>query len=97
MARLKVATQGRHLWMRTIGSTAIGELIDSSIFYMTAFYGVWPTEQVIAVAIAQYFLKTGWEVLMTPVTYRVIAWLKRKENEDYYDVGTNFSPFRVSV
>lgn len=97
MARLKVATQGRHLWMRTIGSTAVGELIDSSIFYLTAFYGVWPTEQVIAVAVAQYFLKTGWEVLMTPVTYRVVAWLKRRENEDYYDVGTNFSPFRVSV
>lgn len=97
MARLKVATQGRHLWMRTIGSTAVGELIDSSIFYLTAFYGVWPTEQVIAVAVAQYFLKTGWEVLMTPVTYRVVAWLKRRENEDYYDVGTDFSPFRVSV
>ncbi len=97
MARLKVATQGRHLWMRTIGSTAVGELIDSSIFYLTAFYGVWPTEQVIAVAVAQYFLKTGWEVLMTPITYRVVAWLKRRENEDYYDVGTNFSPFRVSV
>lgn len=97
MARMKLATQGRHLWMRTIGSTAVGELIDSSIFYVTAFYGIWPTEQVIAVAVAQYFLKTGWEVLMTPVTYRVVAWLKRKENEDHYDVGTNFSPFRVSV
>jgi uncharacterized PurR-regulated membrane protein YhhQ (DUF165 family) len=52
---------------------------------------------VIAVAIAQYCLKTGWEVVMTPVTYRVVAWLKKKEDEDYYDVGTNFSPFKVGV
>jgi uncharacterized integral membrane protein (TIGR00697 family) len=97
MAKMKIMTEGRHLWMRTIGSTAAGELIDSSIFYMTAFYGIWSTEQVIAVAIAQYFLKTGWEVVMTPVTYRVVAWLKKKEEEDYYDVGTNFSPFKVGV
>jgi uncharacterized integral membrane protein (TIGR00697 family) len=97
MAKMKIMTAGRHLWMRTIGSTAAGELIDSSIFYMTAFYGIWSTEQVIAVAIAQYFLKTGWEVVMTPVTYRVVAWLKKKEDEDYYDVGTNFSPFKVGV
>jgi uncharacterized integral membrane protein (TIGR00697 family) len=97
MAKMKIMTAGRHLWMRTIGSTAAGELIDSGIFYMTAFYGIWSTEQVIAVAIAQYFLKTGWEVVMTPVTYRVVAWLKKKEDEDYYDVGTNFSPFKVGV
>lgn len=97
MARMKVATGGRHLWMRTIGSTAIGELIDSSLFYLIAFYGIWPTEQVIAVAIAQYFLKTGWEVVMTPVTYQVVGWLKRKENEDYFDSDTNFSPFRVGL
>jgi uncharacterized integral membrane protein (TIGR00697 family) len=97
MAKMKIMTEGRHLWMRTIGSTAAGELIDSGIFYMTAFYGIWPTEQVIAVATAQYFLKTGWEVVMTPVTYRVVAWLKQKEAEDYYDVGTNFSPFKVGV
>jgi uncharacterized integral membrane protein (TIGR00697 family) len=97
MAKMKIMTEGRHLWMRTIGSTAAGELFDSGIFYMTAFYGVWATEQVIAVAIAQYFLKTGWEVVMTPVTYRVVAWLKKKETEDYYDVGTNFSPFKVGV
>jgi uncharacterized integral membrane protein (TIGR00697 family) len=97
MAKMKIMTEGRHLWMRTIGSTAAGELVDSGIFYMTAFYGIWPTEQVIAVATAQYFLKTGWEVVMTPVTYRVVAWLKQKEAEDYYDVGTNFSPFKVGV
>ena len=97
MARMKLLTQGRLLWTRTIGSTAVGELFDSSIFYVTAFYGIWPAEQVLSVAIAQYFLKTGWEVLMTPVTYRVVGWLKRKEAEDYFDVGTNFTPFKLSV
>ena len=97
MAKMKIMTAGRHLWMRTIGSTAAGELIDSGIFYMTAFYGIWATEQVIAVAIAQYFLKTGWEVVMTPVTYRVVAALKRAEDEDWYDRDTDFNPFRVRV
>jgi uncharacterized integral membrane protein (TIGR00697 family) len=97
MAKMKILTRGRHLWMRTIGSTAVGELFDSSIFYLTAFYAIWPTEQILAVAVAQYFLKTGWEVVMTPVTYRVVGWLKRKEAEDYFDVGTNFTPFKISV
>jgi uncharacterized integral membrane protein (TIGR00697 family) len=97
MAKMKIWTQGRHLWARTIGSTAVGELFDSSLFYVIAFYGIWPTEQVVAVAIAQYFLKTGWEVLATPLTYQVVGWLKRKENEDHYDRDTDFSPFRVKV
>ncbi len=97
MAKMKLLTQGRFLWMRTIGSTAVGELLDSSIFYVTAFYGLWPTEQVLAVAVSQYFLKTGWEVVMTPLTYRVVGWLKARENEDYFDVGTDFSPFRLKV
>ena len=97
LAKMKVWSGGRHLWMRTIGSTAVGEAVDSSLFYVIAFYGIWPAEQVLSVAIAQYFLKTGWEVLMTPVTYRVVGWLKRKEAEDYFDVGTNFTPFKLSV
>ena len=97
MAKMKIWTQGRHLWARTIGSTAVGELFDSSLFYVIAFYGIWPTEQVVAVAIAQYFLKTGWEVLATPLTYQVVGWLKRKENEDHFDRDTDFSPFRVKV
>lgn len=97
MAKMKIWSAGKHLWMRTIGSTAVGEAIDSSLFYMLAFYAIWPTEQVIAVAIAQYFLKTGWEVVMTPVTYQVVGWLKRKEQEDYLDIGTNFTPFKLSL
>lgn len=97
MAKMKIWSSGKHLWMRTIGSTAVGEAFDSTLFYMLAFYAIWPTEQVIAVAIAQYFLKTGWEVLMTPVTYQVVGWLKRKEQEDYMDIATDFTPFSVRL
>ena len=97
MAKMKIWSGGRHLWMRTIGSTAVGEAVDSSLFYVIAFYGLWPIDQIVQVAITQYFLKTGWEVLATPVTYRVVAWLKRVEHEDHYDRNTNFSPFRLRV
>ena len=64
---------------------------------MIAFYGIWPTEQVISVAIVQYILKTSWEILATPLTYSVVNYLKRKENEDYFDRDTNFTPFKASV
>jgi uncharacterized integral membrane protein (TIGR00697 family) len=94
---MKIWTQGRFLWMRTIGSTAVGEMVDSSFFYMLAFYGIWPTHEIIQVALAQYALKTAWEVLATPFTYWIVNFLKRKENEDYYDIHTNFTPFRVKV
>ena len=97
LAKLKILTQGRRLWMRTIGSTMAGELVDSSLFYVLAFYAIWPTEQVVQVAITQYILKTSWEVLATPMTYRIVAFLKRKEDEDFYDTHTNFTRFKVSV
>ncbi|WP_240001887.1 queuosine precursor transporter [Parvibium lacunae] len=97
LAKMKLLTQGKQLWMRTIGSTLVGELVDSSLFYVIAFYGIWPNEQLFAVAVAQYVLKTSWEVLMTPVTYRVVAFLKRAEQEDYYDRHTNFTPFSLKV
>jgi uncharacterized integral membrane protein (TIGR00697 family) len=97
MAKMKVWTRGRKLWMRTIGSTLCGELVDSSLFYVIAFYGIWSNQQLVAVAIAQYFLKTGWEVVMTPVTYKLVNFLKRKENEDYYDRETDFNPFRLKA
>ena len=97
LAKLKIYTAGKYLWVRTIGSTAIGELVDSSLFYLLAFYGIWPLEQVITVAIAQYFLKTTWEILATPLTYKVVNFLKKKESEDYYDTNTNFTPFRVRL
>lgn len=97
LAKMKIWTAGRWLWTRTIGSTVFGELVDSALFYFIAFYGIWATEDILKVALAQYLLKTGWEIVMTPVTYRIVAFLKRAENEDYYDRDTNFTPFRVKV
>ena len=95
MARMKVRSNGRRLWTRTIGSTICGELVDSGLFYVIAFYGIWSNQQLVSVIVAQYFLKTGWEVVMTPVTYRVVAFLKAREDEDYFDHGTDFNPFRL--
>ena len=97
LAKMKIWTGGKWLWTRTIGSTLVGELVDSSLFYFIAFYGIWETSDILKVAMAQYVLKTGWEVVMTPVTYRVVGFLKRVENEDYYDRNTDFTPFRVKV
>jgi queuosine precursor transporter len=97
MAKMKVRMQGRQLWMRTIGSTICGEFVDSSLFYVIAFYGIWSNQQLIALIIAQYFLKTSWEVVMTPVTYKIVNFLKHKENEDYYDRNTDFNPFKLKT
>jgi uncharacterized integral membrane protein (TIGR00697 family) len=97
LAKMKIRTKGRWLWTRTIGSTAVGELVDSALFYFIAFYGIWATADVIKIAIAQYLLKTAWEIVMTPITYRAVAFLKRAEHEDYYDRGTNFTPFSLKT
>jgi len=97
LAKMKIWTGGRWLWTRTIGSTLIGELIDSALFYFIAFYGIWATGDLLKIVVAQYILKTTWEIVMTPVTYQVVGFLKRKENEDYYDRDTNFTPFSVKV
>jgi len=97
LARLKLLTQGRMLWTRTIGSTVVGEAVDSSLFYVIAFYGIWETSDIVKVALIQYLLKTGWEVLATPLTYRLVAFLKKAEGEDYYDRGTDFNPFKLSA
>ena len=97
LAKMKIWSSGKHLWMRTIGSTMVGELVDSGLFYTIAFYGIWPAEQVLAVTVAQYVLKTSWEVIMTPVTYKVVAFLKRHEHEDFYDTKTRFTPFSLKV
>ena len=95
LAKMKIYSNGKHLWMRMIGSTAVGELVDSALFYVLAFYAIWPIEQVIQVALTQYVLKTAWEVIATPMTYKIVAFLKNKEDEDFYDVDTNFTPFRL--
>ncbi len=97
LAKMKIITQGRHLWSRTIGSTIVGEAVDSSLFYPLAFYGsgIIPNENLPAVMLAQFFLKVGVEVLFTPLTYKIVYWLKKAENEDYFDNRTNFSPFHL--
>ncbi len=95
MAKMKIASKGKFLWARTIGSTLVGELVDSSLFYFIAFYGIWATGDIVKVTIIQYLFKTGWEVVMTPVTYRIVNFLKRAEGEDYYDVDTKFTPFSL--
>lgn len=97
LAKMKILTRGRFLWLRTIGSTAVGEAFDSTLFYMLAFYGIWPTSQVLEVALVQYLLKTSWEVVATPLTYWLVSWLKRAEQRDHYDRDTNFTPFRVKL
>ena len=95
LAKMKLLTDGKWLWTRTIGSTIVGEAIDSSLFYFIAFYGIWDTADILKVAATQYVLKTGWEIVMTPVTYKIVNFLKRVENEDYYDRDTDFSPFHI--
>lgn len=97
MARMKIWTQGKHLWSRTIGSTVVGQGVDSLLFYPLAFWGVWENDLVITVMITNWLLKVGWEAVLTPVTYAVVGWLKRKEEIDVYDEGTAFTPFRTRV
>ncbi|MGB2750711.1 MAG: queuosine precursor transporter [Pyrinomonadaceae bacterium] len=97
LAKMKLLTEGRYLWMRTIGSTFAGEAVDSLIFYPIAFLGTWSNEQVISVMIGNYFIKVFWEVIATPVTYKIVAFLKRAEHEDYYDRETDFNPFTLKT
>jgi uncharacterized integral membrane protein (TIGR00697 family) len=97
LAKMKLWMAGRQLWMRTIGSTIFGEGVDSLLFYPLAFWGtgIIPDEQLPAVMLAQFVAKVGVEVAFTPLTYRIVAWLKRAENEDYYDRDTDFNPFSL--
>ncbi|HEY5710884.1 MAG TPA: queuosine precursor transporter [Allosphingosinicella sp.] len=97
LARMKIWTKGRHLWTRTIGSTVLGQGVDSLLFYPLAFYGVWESDTLIIVLLTQWGLKVGWEVILTPVTYAMVGWLKRREGVDVYDEGTDFTPFRAKV
>ena len=97
LARLKVLTRGRLLPLRTITSTVVGEAIDSILFYPLAFYGVWSNELLLKVLVANYVLKVLWEVVATPLTVRVVTWLKRKEGVDVYDTDTDFTPFSLKV
>ncbi|MEZ5426178.1 MAG: queuosine precursor transporter [Pyrinomonadaceae bacterium] len=97
LAKMKVFSAGKYLWTRTIGSTLAGEAVDSLIFYPIAFFGTWSTEQIVSVMIGNYFLKVFWEVLATPFTYKIVAFLKRAEDVDYYDKDTDFNPFKLET
>jgi queuosine precursor transporter len=95
LARMKVWTDGRHLWTRTVGSTVFGQGVDSLIFYPLAFWGAsgWTHALVLTVMVTNWAMKVGWEVLLTPVTYAVVGFLKRAEGVDVFDRNTRFSPF----
>lgn len=95
LAKMKVWTRGRALWTRTIGSTIVGQGVDSFLFYPLAFAGVWSAETLLRVCVFNWLFKVGVEVVMTPATYAVVRWLKRTEREDHYDVGTDFNPFTL--
>lgn len=97
MAKMKLATQGRHLWMRTIGSTAVGQLVDSVIVMVVAFGGKMEWSRIGQLIIAGYVFKVAYEALMTPVTYAVVNFLKRAEGVDAFDAGTDFNPFHAQA
>jgi len=97
LAKMKILTAGKWLWTRTIGSTIFGEAVDSALFYPLAFYGtgIIPNDKVPAVMLFQFVAKVLVEVAFTPITYKIVGFLKRAEHEDYYDRGTNFTPFSL--
>jgi queuosine precursor transporter len=99
LAKMKLWTKGRHLWSRTIGSTVVGQGVDSLIFYPLAFWGAagWTNDLVIKVLLTQWLLKVGWEAILTPATYAVVGFLKRREGIDVYDERTDFTPFAANV
>lgn len=97
LAKMKIITGGKWLWTRTIGSTIVGELVDTLLFVTIAFWGVLPTSLLWTVIISNYIFKTAVEVIFTPATYAIVGWLKRTEHEDYYDYKTNFNPFKMKI
>jgi uncharacterized integral membrane protein (TIGR00697 family) len=97
LAKMKVWTGGKRLWTRTIGSTIVGEACDTIVFYPLAFFGVWNNELLLRVMAANYVIKVSWEVFATPITYRVVAALKKAEREDFFDRHTNFTPFSLET
>ena len=96
LAQMKIWTQGKALWSRTIGSTVVGQAVDSAIFYPVAFLGVWDTSAVLTVMVTNWALKVLWEAVLTPVTYVVVGKLKRAEGIEIFDTDTDFSPFAKS-
>ena len=97
LAKMKILTHGKWLWTRTIGSTIIGEGVDTLLFVLIAFYGVLPGELLMTVIISNYIFKVGFEAILTPLTYQVVRFLKRHEDVDTYDYDTNFNPFAIKA
>ena len=99
LAKMKILTRGRWLWTRTIGSTIFGEGVDSLLFYPLAFWGssLIPNDRLPQIMLVQFISKVGLEVAFTPITYAVVGWLKRAEQEDYYDTNTDFNPFTLKA
>ncbi|MBT4710045.1 MAG: queuosine precursor transporter [Alphaproteobacteria bacterium] len=95
LAKIKIATGGKMLWLRTIGSTIIGQGLDSAVFITLAFAGVIPPSAIVAAILGQWFVKSAYEALATPVTYAVVGYLKKSEGIDVYDTDTRFNPLAV--
>ncbi|MFA6098392.1 MAG: queuosine precursor transporter [Patescibacteria group bacterium] len=95
LAKMKIFTKGKYLWTRTIGSTIVGEGADTILFVVIAFFGILPMSLLLAIVISNYLFKVGFEIILTPATYKIVGWLKRKENSDVYDTQTNFNPFSI--
>lgn len=96
LAKLKLLTEGRYLWTRTIGSTVVGQAVDTAVVMFVAFYGVERIGVILNLVVSGYVIKVVYETLMTPVTYAIVNYLKRVEGVDYFDRGTNFNPFAAS-
>lgn len=96
LAKMKVWTEGKHLWARTIGSTLVGQAVDSTLFILIAFGTVLPMSLILTLIISNYIFKVAIEILFTPVTYRAVAFLKAREGVDFYDRTTDFNPFARS-
>jgi queuosine precursor transporter len=96
LAKLKLLTKGRHLWTRTIGSTVVGQAVDTTVVMFAAFYGTRPLRVILSLIVSGYLIKVVYETLMTPVTYLIVNTLKRTEGIDHFDYSTNFNPFAAS-
>jgi len=99
VAKMKVADNGRRMGLRFVASTFVGQGLDSLIFYPIAFYGLegWPTGELMKTVLSQWAIKTGWEIILLPITVAIVVWLKRREGVDVFDEGTDFNPFGARV
>jgi uncharacterized integral membrane protein (TIGR00697 family) len=95
LAKMKLLTRGRFLWIRTIGSSIVGQGVDTAIFIAVAFAGMMPIPVLMGMMLAQYVWKVGYECLATPLTYALVGWIKRREDLDAFDEGANYNPFRL--